>query len=123
MSFENAHTLHVCTSCRFREGLTMYGQHISGAHLLDDLLAKGRAMPELRVVGQECLSACDRPCAIAFSAPGKATYVFGGLDPVLSAAQIIETATLYVRSGDGSMQRSERAPMLQATIVARVPAR
>jgi len=121
MSPGDEHTIHVCTSCRFRDGVALYGQPISGTHLLDELTTKARALPQVRAIGFECLSACDRPCSIAFSAPGKFTYVFGGLDPVLSAAQVLETAALYVRSADGSMRRADRAPMLQASIVARVP--
>ena len=118
MSDPNEHTIFVCTSCRAPSGSI---ERRSGAHLLQALSKRLRGHPSLRVVGHECLSVCERPCTIAFRAPGKFAYVFGGLDPDTSAEDIAQTGELYTRSDQGLMPRKERAPQLQATIVARIP--
>ena len=117
-----AHTIHVCTSCRHKRSGEQHGPLVGGAQLLDELSEKVRGRPALRIVGFACLSVCERPCAVAFSAPGKTTYVFGNLDPLACADDIVQTADLYTQKPDGMLLRKERAPALQAAIVARVPA-
>jgi predicted metal-binding protein len=113
--------IHVCTTCRRKDLLEKDGQVPGGALLYDEVSRAARGKPGLRVQPYKCLSACDRPCTVALSSPGKFTYVFGGLDPLESAADIVRTAELFRDKPDGLMPRAERPPRLQPGIVARVP--
>ncbi|WP_256678040.1 DUF1636 family protein [Fischerella major] len=38
----------------------------------------------------ECLSACNRPCVIALTAPNKTSLMFGDLPPLLSSEAILQ---------------------------------
>lgn len=70
-------TLHVCITCR--AGLpVLEGEPVPGARLHDALAAQG-APAGVRIVPVECLSACSNGAAIALSAPGRWTYVYGGM--------------------------------------------
>lgn len=74
----------------------------------------------------QCMSVCSRACAIALTAPDKYTYVFGDL-PVdetnLTATvnSIFQCADLYAGKQDGLLGWSERPPVLQKGLIARIP--
>lgn len=55
----------------------------------------------------DCLSACKRPCAIAFTAPNKTTLMFGDLPPLKSAAAVIRLEEQYYSSNNGIVPRQE----------------
>ena len=71
----------------------------------------------------ECMSACDRSCTVAIQAPGKTTYLFGGLLPTLAYANdVLACARLQESSPDVWMARECRPGTLREGILARIPA-
>jgi predicted metal-binding protein len=94
-----------------------------GAALADAIEAEARrrgiAPDLLRDV--RCMSQCKRPCVVAFSHPGKFTYLFGDLDPSRDAVAVLDAFELYAARDDGFMDRFERPEPLRAGILGRVP--
>jgi predicted metal-binding protein len=122
------HTIFVCQSCA---GNWQDGREVgnSGGYLLHrELMAQLREYPlasEFEIRSVKCLGACNRPCAIAFAAAGKSTYLFGDLshsDALTEVAQsILECASLYHRQPDGVMKWAERPERLRKGVVGIVP--
>ncbi|ERN41819.1 putative metal-binding protein [Rubidibacter lacunae KORDI 51-2] len=122
------HTLFVCTTCASTwENGKRVG--ISGGERLLAQLAQQHAEWELReqftLQPVSCMSACDRPCAVAFAAPGKHTFVFGKLSADEAtlpekAAAVLNCAELYFEKPDGLLAWAER-PKPMRTVVSRVP--
>ena len=77
---------------------------------------------EFLIAEVECLSACKRPCAIAFAASNKVSLMFGDLPPLESAAAILNLCEKYHASTNGIVARNERPQVLQKGILARIPA-
>ncbi len=95
-----------------------------GFHLLDRLRRLSQKWPlqsEFAIQPADCLSACDRPCAVAFSAANKTTLVFGGLSPLQSAEALLKFGEQYHASADGLFPQSERSAALKKAILARIP--
>ncbi|MEO1296652.1 MAG: DUF1636 domain-containing protein [Cyanobacteria bacterium J06636_16] len=118
------HTLFVCTSCAFAAGQREHLGQRGGYHLWQSLLKyqqQGRLPPTLRVQPVECLSACNRFCAIAIASPEKTTLMFGDLPALDSATAIAQLATQYAASDDGVIPRRDRPALLQKGILARIP--
>lgn len=123
------HTIYVCQTCA---SVWQNGKRVGtsgGQKLLDqltELYQNWSGAPEFTIESVECMSACDRSCVVAFSAPGKLTYLFGDLNsdvdalPATSAA-VLECASLYLTKPDGLMPWSERPPLLKQRILARIP--
>lgn len=118
------HVLIVCKSCGFsaeedkREGET------GGEHLLKHLQALYEQWPrqtELAIETTGCLCICDRPCAIAYVATGKPTYLFGDLPPADCAADLLTASELYLDSEDGMVPAFKLPEELQPRRVARIP--
>ena len=59
---------------------------------------------------------------MAYSAPGKASYLFGDIDPDRDAADLIDFAHLYRSLPDGWCRESERPSGLAGKTIARIPA-
>ena len=114
--------VRICTTCRHRT-VAGNGRELRGSELLARVstLAAATPVPGVVFVAQECLSACDRGCAVAFSGARKWTYVFGGLDPREAARDLLTCAALYRAAQDGFLERSARPERLRPAIVARVP--
>lgn len=121
------HVLHICTSCRRADSAkaTDATEPRGGTRLLEAVALRfaqwsGRTGFTLNPV--ECMSGCDRSCTIAFSAPGKLTYLFGDLDPdTVPPDQILECAALYQATPGGSLPRGARPEALRKGILARIP--
>ncbi len=75
----------------------------------------------LDIVAVECLSNCQRSCSAAVTAPGKWTYVIGGLDPDLHAADILAFARLHQAHEQGLPVWRERPVHIRKNTIARVP--
>jgi predicted metal-binding protein len=79
-----------------------------GYHLLNHLL---RLQPQWTLAAEytiapvECLSACNRPCVVAYAVPHKTTLMFGDLPPLQSAIAILQLAEQY-----GWVNSSSRTP-------------
>jgi predicted metal-binding protein len=95
-----------------------------GWHLLKQLLSlskKWSLESEFLIQEVDCLSACKRPCAIAFTALNKTSLMFGDLPPLESEAAILQLAEQYYASHNGVVARQERPEVLQKGILARIP--
>ncbi|MEL6401263.1 MAG: DUF1636 domain-containing protein [Cyanobacteria bacterium J06626_4] len=118
------HTLFVCTSCTFATGQREHQGQRGGYHLWQSLLKcqqQGQLPPPVKVQPVECLSACNRFCAIAIASPAKTTLMFGDLPALDSATAIVQLAAQYAASGDGVISRRDRPALLQKGILARIP--
>jgi predicted metal-binding protein len=90
-------TLFVCQSCHSSEERPE-DQPADGARLLQQLNAlctKQRQSEELEIQPVGCLWTCDKPCAVAFSAPHKPTYLFTNLPTDETATALLEFGKLY----------------------------
>jgi predicted metal-binding protein len=124
----NKHSIFVCQSCA---GVWKDGRQVGdsgGYQLLLELHEHVRnwsLADEFEVRGVSCMGACNRPCAIAFAARGKSTYLFGDLSyqealPELSEA-ILKCASLYFQQADGAMSWADRPERLKKGLVGRIP--
>ena len=112
-----AATLHVCMTCK--AGLPLEeGATPPGAQLYAALIATGAA--DVRIVPVECLSACTQGCAVALSAPGKWSYVYGRLGEG-DAADILAGAAAYATTTDGIVPWRTRPVIFRKQSLARIP--
>ncbi len=123
------HTVFVCTTCA---SVWKDGQRVGqsrGEQLLATLNQAHQhwdLQGEVALQAVTCMSSCNRPCSVAFAAPGKHTYLFGDIAPEgqdldeMSQA-ILDCAALYYQKPDGLMGWSERPERLKSGIVARIP--
>ena len=107
------HRIVVCSTC---EGL---GGKRFAVNLRAALAEK--VMP-FEVQDHDCMSNCGRALSVAFSAPGKATYLFGDIDPTQDLADTLAFAVLYADSADGWIEDARGAGRLRHCLVGRVPA-
>lgn len=123
----DAPILDVCVLCRSpdwslsdgaRPGAVL-AQQVDRALAERGLAVRGLTHAVRRNV--RCISQCKRPCAVAFSAPGRFTYLFGDLVALRDASAIAEAFALYAARPDGFMERFERPAALRAGILARIP--
>jgi len=118
------HALFVCKSCNFSPTQRDYLGERGGWHLLKQLLSLSKnwcLQSEFVIQEVDCLSACKRPCAIAFNALNKTSLMFGDLPPLESEAAILQFAEQYYTSNNGIVARQERPEVLQKGILARIP--
>ncbi len=117
-------TIFVCSSCAFSLQQKDYLGQRGGKHLserLKELRANWQYKDEFIIQEVSCLSACNRPCAVAFAAPNKTTLMFGDLPPMTSPSSILRFAEQYFASHDGLIKRQDRPAILQKGILARIP--
>lgn len=107
------HRIVVCSTC---EGV---GGKAFAARLRDGIAARGMAFA---VQDHDCLSNCARPLSVAFSAPGKATYLFGDIDPGRDLADTLAFAAMYADCPDGWIEDARGAGRLRFCLIGRVPA-
>ena len=111
-------TLHVCTTCKANlpvaEGETPTGARLHGA------LTAVSAPEGVRIVAVECLSACSQGAAVALSAPGRWSYVYGRLTEA-DAAEILLGAAAYAATKDGLVPWRERPVIFRKQSLARIP--
>ena len=126
---ENQHTILVCSSCA---SVWQDGKRVGtsgGEKLLKELEEKHQdwaLSKEFTVKSVECMSACSHSCAVAFTASGKMTYLFGDLSHDSQALSetstaVLECASLYYEKPDGKMAWSERPQALKKGVLARIP--
>lgn len=118
------HALFVCKSCLFSLTEREYMGQRGGFHLLNHLTNHYQSWAlksEFIIQETQCLSACNRPCVIAFSAFNKTTLMFGDLPPLDSAIDILQLGEKYYASSDGIIARQARPDVLKKGILARIP--
>ena len=111
-------TLYVCTTCRMGEPAPD-GHIVPGARLHAALLAIG-APEGVRIVGVECLSACNAGCAVSLVAPGAWSYVYGRMTEA-DAPAIVQGAALYAATDDGIVPWRARPEVFRKQSIARIP--
>ena len=117
------HRLIVCTTCR-REGSTPDSRPDGGA-LYDTVRALFDAWPGRGgcvLTGVECMSGCNRSCTIGLAAPGKPSYLFGGLAPTEeTAVDALALVAQYRDKADGVLERRARPSSFRRGILAKIP--
>ncbi|MBV5261873.1 DUF1636 domain-containing protein [Synechococcus moorigangaii CMS01] len=97
---------------------------LTGATLLAQLQTLHRQWSyrdQLSLNTTGCLCICENPCAIAFVGRHKASILFGDLDPVTGATDLLTAAELYIASGDGMVPLYQLPKSLRPRRVARIP--
>lgn len=118
------HCLFICKSCNSTHSKAIDYEKSEGASLLNQVTALQQTQAcsnelEIRSVG--CLWTCDDPCAVAFSASEKATYLFTKV-PATAASALLEFGELYSSSKNGDIPWKQFPQALQSTSVAKIPA-
>ena len=68
-----------------------------------------------------CLAGCERPLAVAFTAPAKAAYLFGDIDPDQDAEALLAFGRQYRALADGWCNEGQRPAGLRGKTLARIP--
>jgi len=117
------HILFVCKSCHRSSEERPNDQPADGTRLLEQL----NTLPtdqsngfEIQPVG--CLWTCDKPCAVAFSAPHKPTYLFTTLPTDATAPALLEFGKRYLDSNTGDIPWKQFPEALQSVSIAKIPA-
>lgn len=108
-----AHRVVVCSTCENTDGKA-FAECLRRAFADRDM--------GFEVQDHDCMSNCSRPLSIAFSASGKATYLFGGIDPATDLDDALAFAGLYATSTDGWIEDARGAGRLRHCLIGRVPA-
>ncbi len=111
-------TLYVCTTCKAGEPVPE-GDMPLGARLHAALTA-GAAPDGVRIVGVECLSACNAGCAVSLSKAGAWSYVYGRLT-LDDVPAILEGAAKYAATTDGLVTWRDRPTVFRKQSIARIP--
>ncbi|OHV83876.1 DUF1636 domain-containing protein [Ensifer sp. LCM 4579] len=109
---ESVFAIAVCNRCG---GASQPGAELA-AHLMP--LGPGEGF---RVETVVCFAGCERPLAVAFTAPAKAAFLFGDIDPVADADSLVSFGRLYRDLSDGWCRESERPAGLRGKTLARIP--
>jgi predicted metal-binding protein len=111
--------LHVCITCRagreLEDGARPPGQRLHDA--IASLLTQGGPLT-IRPVA--CLANCDRGCSAAITAPGKWSYLLGGLSAEI-APDLLTYGAAYAASRNGTVMPSKRPASLAASVIGRLP--
>lgn len=89
---------------------------------LTKLLKASDLAGQLGMVERGCMNGCANPVSMALQAPGRATYFFGGVDPVADAADILATVRAYLVAPQGWIEDAQPCGRLRFCLVGRVPA-
>jgi predicted metal-binding protein len=111
-------TLYVCTTCKAGEPVAE-GDPRPGARLHAALEDAG-APAGVRIVGVECLSACNTGCAVSLAKPGAWAYVYGRLT-LDDVPAILEGARKYAAAPDGIVPWRDRPTVFRKQSIARIP--
>ncbi len=117
------HTIQVCVRCNFTKTEEEKNGVRGGTQLYENILKKMEKSPpkdHFAVEAAGCMGACGSACAIAFQAPGKTGWIFGGLNPRFSVPSILDFAEKYLADPQGKVPYIERPPELAAGLIARM---
>lgn len=105
-------TIAICSRCAAGEKL--------GAALAARLSPLGPAHG-FHVESVACFAGCDRPLAVAFTAPAKASFLFGDINPDSDVEALLSFARLYATRPGGWCSESDRPTGLRGKTLARIP--
>ena len=112
----------VCTSCDEACHDNGKGNGESrGALLYRQLAVLGAECNSVDIVPVDCLAVCDRSVTVAFVAPGKWTYIVGGIDPERDGEDVFAVAQDVAASSHGVLAMEQRPPFFRSGVIARVP--
>lgn len=117
------HTLFVCQSCHHSPEERREHQPADGTRLLEQLntlCTEQLQSGDFEIQSVECLWTCDRPCAVAFSAPHKPTYLFTSV-PTESAIVLLQFGERYLGSKTGDIPWKQFPEELQEVSIAKIP--
>lgn len=121
-SSDRSHRIAVCTTCRhLKTGDAPGDELIRCLRTAIGTVACDGVSKSFSVFGIACMAGCARPNTVAFQANGKATYLFGDIEPSDIGA-LVAFARLYKTSADGWTRCGERPSALATKTLARVPA-
>lgn len=117
------HVLFVCKSCNAESEQENTADPSDGSKLLNELQSLYQTWTyqvklEIQAVG--CLWTCSRPCAVAFSATAKSTYLFTNV-PSSEADALLQFGELYLNSDNGDIPWKQFPEVLQTAEVAKIP--
>ena len=121
---KSQHFLFVCKACATIRIEGKPQGKSGGEQLLEqlqELHADWELRDEFQIQEVECMSACNRSCAISLVASGKYTYLFGDLPALESAAAVLDCAKLYFTNPQGYLAWVDRPKPLKNGILARIP--
>ncbi|WP_422366686.1 DUF1636 family protein [Pelagibius sp.] len=119
---DRSHRIVVCTTCRHPKTGENSGDDLIGSLRTAVGTAAGDGVSQsFSVIGIACMAGCDRPATVAFQGDGKATYLFGDIEPSDTEA-LVAFARLYKTSANGWTRCDERPAALATKTLARVPA-
>ena len=111
-------TLYVCITCKAGAPV-LEGDPRPGA-LLHAALTAAPAPDGVRIVGVECLSACNTGCAVSLTKPGAWSYVYGRLT-LDDVPAILEGAAKYATTTDGIVPWRDRPTVFRKQSIAGIP--
>lgn len=113
-------TVFVCTACG-QAAQPDSPEGSDGQRLFSALSAAAARFPGITIADVDCLAVCETPVVIAFSSPGKWSYVIGGADPARDAGDILAAATAVAASPHGVPAIKDRPPFFKKGVVSRIP--
>ncbi|MGA1834182.1 DUF1636 domain-containing protein [Rhizobium wenxiniae] len=105
-------TIAICDRCG--------GAAQPGAKLHSALIEFNTA-DRFRLRNVSCFAGCNRPLAVAFTAPNKASYLFGDIDPDSDVEALRAFGRFYHLLPDGWSREGERPAGLRGKTLARIP--
>jgi len=111
-------TVFVCTACGFSE---IPDQLSDGQKLHNSLKSLTSNLTQINISPVDCLAVCERSVTVAFTAPGKWTYVIGDVDPENDETDIISVAKAVLQSSHGVPAMNERPPFFRKGVISRIP--
>jgi predicted metal-binding protein len=111
-------SLYVCITCH--AGETVIDGTVCPGTRLHTALVAADAPETVRIVPVECLSACSQGCAVALSAPGRWSYIYGRLSEN-DAPEILSGAAAYANAADGIVPWRQRPVIFRKQSLARIP--
>ncbi|MDZ8262371.1 DUF1636 family protein [Nostoc sp. ChiQUE01b] len=118
------HVLFVCQSCHCSFKERPENQPADGTLLLDQLntlYTEQFQADELEIQPVGCLGICDRPCAVAFSALHKPTFLFTHLPCAESAVALLQFSEVYLSSKTGNISGKHFPDVLRSASIAKIP--
>lgn len=104
----------ICAGCR--EGETPP----QGRALAERLAPLVAGLADVRTT--DCMIVCGKPVTVSFRAPGKAAYLFAGVDPETQAGELATFARLYAEAQDGLVDDVRPCGELRFRLIGRIPA-
>jgi predicted metal-binding protein len=118
------HQILVCKACKHKGDACKPG--LALLKTLRVAIQAAGLSEEFEVSGTACLAGCvpdhGEPCVVGWRATGKATWLFGDIDPDQPLDELIAFARSYAAVDDGWMTGRDLPPRLCDTTLARIPA-